>query len=501
MATRVMRTSPPSTRRRTLTPRILLLLLAGGALLALILAVAGQQKAGGMALLAHVSGMLAGYGVAAMLVLMARSPMIEHGVGADRLARWHSRTGPAIIVLAVVHAMAAVQAWAGDRHTSGFEAAGELLGWPGVLAATFGLALLVAVGLVSIRWIRRRLAYEHWHMVHLLAYLAAALPFTHQLAGPNLAGNRPAQIAWSLLYAYAFALVIRYRLLQPLHQLWRHRLRVEEIVPESGDVISIVMSGGHLDELRAEAGQFFRWRFLTRSTWLASYPFSLSAPPTNDRLRITIKALGLGTRLLHDLHPGTVVLAEGPYGALTGRRRRRPRVLLIAGGVGITPMRVLFETLDLPGEDLTLIYRAASEERLIFRAEARRDRRPQGSPGDLPDRTVGRAGQPAQRLHAPGDGWQIAGARHLPLRTAPDGSPDPAVPAAHGPQPKPAARGAIYLLDGDAPRRADRALPRLLRRRSQTKSASARSSSARRRAIRASGHPARALISSGVQLP
>ena len=361
----------PTVRRWTLTPRILLALLAIGGVLALILALAQSpdRAISGPALLAHVTGMLAGYGIAAMLVLMARSPMIEHGVGADRLARWHSRTGPAIIVLAVVHAMAAVQAWAGDRHTSGFEAAGELLGWPGVLAATFGLALLVAVGLVSIRWIRRRLAYEHWHLVHLLAYLAAALPFTHQLAGPNLAGNRPAQIAWSLLYAYAFALVIRYRLLQPLHQLWRHRLRVEEIVPESGDVVSIVMSGGHLDELRAEAGQFFRWRFLTRSTWLASYPFSLSAPPTNDRLRITIKALGLGTRLLHDLHPGTVVLAEGPYGALTGRRRRRPRVLLIAGGVGITPMRVLFETLDLPGEDLTLIYRAASEERLIFRAE------------------------------------------------------------------------------------------------------------------------------------
>jgi hypothetical protein len=119
------------------------------------------------------------------------------------------------------------------------------------------------VGLVSIRWIRRRLPYEHWHLLHLLAYLAAALSFTHQLAGPNLTGNRAVQIAWSLLYAYAFALVIRHRVLQPLHQLWRHRLRVEEIVPESGDVVSIVMSGAHLDELRAEAGQFFRWRFLT----------------------------------------------------------------------------------------------------------------------------------------------------------------------------------------------------------------------------------------------
>jgi len=32
-------------------------------------------------------------------------------------------------------------------------------------------------------------------------------------------------------------------------------------------------------------------------------------------------------------------------------------------------MRVLFETLDLPGEDLTLVYRAPSEEAVVFRKE------------------------------------------------------------------------------------------------------------------------------------
>jgi predicted ferric reductase len=359
------------TRRWTLTPRILLALLAGGALVALALALASplEPLVLDAVLLAHISGMLAGYGAAAMMVLMSRSPVIEHGVGSDRLARWHSRIGPAVIGLAVVHALAAVQAWAAVRGVGMVAATREMLGWPGLFGAALALTLLIVLGLGSLRWVRRQMPYEHWHLFHLLAYVAVALGFIHQLAGPNLAGNRAAQIGWSLLYAYAFALVIRYRLVQPLHQLWRHRLQVEEVVRESGDVVSIAVSGEHLDELQAEAGQFFRWRFLTRSTWFASYPFSLSAPPTNDRLRVTVKALGLGTRLLHDLHPGTVVLAEGPYGALTERRRRRPRVLLVAGGVGITPMRVLFETLDLPGEDLTLVYRAPSEEAVLFRKE------------------------------------------------------------------------------------------------------------------------------------
>jgi ferredoxin-NADP reductase len=55
------------------------------------------------------------------------------------------------------------------------------------------------------------------------------------------------------------------------------------------------------------------------------------------------------------------MIAEGPYGAVTSARRTRRNVLLIAGGVGITPMRALFETLPLgPGEDL--LFRAELDE-------------------------------------------------------------------------------------------------------------------------------------------
>jgi ferredoxin-NADP reductase len=55
---------------------------------------------------------------------------------------------------------------------------------------------------------------------------------------------------------------------------------------------------------------------------------------------------------------------------MTAARRNRHSVLLVAGGVGITPMRALFETLPLaPGQDLTLLYRARSAEHVLFRDE------------------------------------------------------------------------------------------------------------------------------------
>jgi predicted ferric reductase len=323
----------------------------------------------GASLVANVTGMAAGYAAAIMLILMSRSPWLERGVGTHRLVRWHARGGQLLIILAAIHAVAAIQAWAEAGSIDLVAATGEVLDIPGLTTAVIATVILVLVGGASLRVVRRRISYERWHLLHLVTYLAVALGFAHQLAGPDLAGRQWVQVAWSLLYTYAFVLVLRWRVLQPLFQLWRHRLRVEEVRQESPDVISVLMSGEHLDELRAEPGQFFRWRFLAGETWRSAYPFSLSAPPTQHRLRITVKACGEGTRRIAQIPIGTLVFAEGPYGALTNRRRRRPRVLLIAGGVGITPMRALFEVIDLPGKDITLVYRAASEQDLVLKHE------------------------------------------------------------------------------------------------------------------------------------
>ena len=101
---------------------------------------------------------------------------------------------------------------------------------------------------------RRKVSYETWHGIHLLTYLAIGLSFVHELAGPNLTGHIALQVLWSLLYAYAFAPVLRYRLLGPLMSLWLHRLRVHAVIPEANGVVSLVMRGRHITELGAQPG-------------------------------------------------------------------------------------------------------------------------------------------------------------------------------------------------------------------------------------------------------
>ncbi len=320
-------------------------------------------------IVAHLAGLLAGYGVTVMLAMMSRAPALERGIGADRLARWHSKGGRTIVLLVLVHAVAATLSWAPTRQINLLSALVDVLGVPGLLTATLGTVLLLGVGAASARAARRRVSYERWHALHLGTYVAVALSFSHQLAGPDIAGNRVVQVLWSLLYTGVFALVLRYRLLTPLLQLFRHRLQVVAVVPEATGVVSIVLRGRHVHEMDAQPGQFLRWRFLTPHTWASAHPFSLSAAPSGDFLRITVKALGAGSTRLHQLRSGTRVLAEGPYGAMTARRRTRAHVLLVAGGIGITPMRALFESIDCRGENLTLLYRASSPTDVVFGRE------------------------------------------------------------------------------------------------------------------------------------
>lgn len=138
------------------------------------IAVRGPQPLVMTAMIAHVTGMLAGSGVAVLIALMSRTPALENGVGADVLARWQGRGGRIVLALALIHGWAALSVWADSRGQPVGSAARDLLGLPWLIAATVGTALLVIVAAVSIRTARRRISHERWHNIHLLVYLAVA---------------------------------------------------------------------------------------------------------------------------------------------------------------------------------------------------------------------------------------------------------------------------------------------------------------------------------------
>jgi predicted ferric reductase len=318
----------------------------------------------------RVTGLVGTYLALVEVLLMSRLPWLDRLIGMDRLATWHRRNGQYCIWLLGAHALLTIWGYAGTDHTGLLHETALVLALPDVLAATLAFGSLVAVGVLSARAVRRRVGYQTWYTIHLVTYLAIAASFTHVLSDGDDFVNHPLnRILWIALYVVAVLLVLAHRVGAPLRAAWRHRLVVSRVEAEGPGVVSIYMTGRGLEALGAEPGQFLTWRFLTRRGWWQAHPFSLSAAPNGRDLRITVKASGDHTAELQRLTPGVRVVAEGPYGAFTARRRTRRRVLLVAGGIGITPLLPLFETLPAGPGDLTLLYRTSCPEDAILRDE------------------------------------------------------------------------------------------------------------------------------------
>ena len=326
-----------------------------------------DDLAGTLTSLGRVTGLLGAYLALVELLLLARVPVVD-GLGLDRVGTWHRWNGTSCLALIVAHTVLVTAGYAvADDVGVAREAADLLSDYSGVLLATVALGLLITVVVSSAVAVRRRLGYRTWHALHLLVYAAIALAFSHQLAtGQEFQRQPVARAYWWALYGATLAAILAFRLAIPVARSLRHRLRVERVVPEAPGVVSIEIGGRDLARLPARSGQFLYWRFLARGHWMEAHPFSLSAAPGGRRLRITVKELGDHTGRLASLRPGTRVIAEGPYGRLTSAARRKPRAVLIAGGVGIAPIRALLE--DMPGE-IAVIYRAGRDDELLFRDE------------------------------------------------------------------------------------------------------------------------------------
>ncbi len=314
----------------------------------------------------ELTGMVAGVLVCVQIMLIARLPWLERAIGLDRLVSWHRTLGTSVLLLTLTHVVLIV---IGGKETDQVTLWSEFwtttLPQPDVLTALIGTAVLVLAGVTSARTARRHLSYEAWYWLHTSTYVAVFLTFGHQIhAGAHFVDNPVNRALWSILYLGTAAAVVVWRLALPAAGVLRYRVRVESVVPEASGVTSVWLRGSHLEELNTRAGQFFTFRFLAWGHLATAHPYSVSALPRDDRLRITVGALGNHSSAVNDLRPGTPVIMQGPFGRFTSDRARGQKVLLIAGGVGIGPIRTLAHELSDQGRDVVVIHRGPSPDQL-----------------------------------------------------------------------------------------------------------------------------------------
>lgn len=335
---------------------------------ALVVRLSGGATAPMLQGLAIATGLVAFSLLTAQFGLVARIKSAARPFGSDALALFHRLLGSATLGFLVAHAVFLI--------ASGLPLDSLIPVWTDVSTSLGATALWLTVLLiaVSLRRKRLRLGYGLWQASHsLLAVLAVLAALGHVLEETSARQDRLLAI---VLIAYAvlfLALLLDYRVLRPLRLQRRPWVLVENRDEGASTRTLVLRPVGH-DGLVFEPGQF-AWLSTGSSAFgFDQHPLSLSGPsePATVPLEFSIKALGdWSSKIVPQLVPGATVFVDGPYGAFTPDRVPAQSFVLIAGGVGITPMRSILLTLRARGDNrpVLLIHAAHDPGRAIFRNE------------------------------------------------------------------------------------------------------------------------------------
>jgi predicted ferric reductase len=299
--------------------------------------------------------------------LVSRLAPVSRPFGSDALMQGHRGMGLAALVFVLLHPLLlAGVPWSAWNPLSG-----------SVVLQTGAVAFWATVLIVGTSvWRRRlRLSYEVWQITHLVLACLIAITATWHIVAAGFYSRTPA-VRWVLLgYVALFAaLLLRYRLVRPLVML-RHPWSVDANHDIGGSVRLLrVRPVGHTG-LRFEAGQF-GW-LVTGSNPVVSqqHPLSFASsavPAADGAVEFAIKHLGdWSGQVVPALAPGHRVWIDGPFGAFTPDVASQRGLVLIAGGIGIAPMRSVLLTLRDSGHQrpVWLFHAASNWSRVVFRDE------------------------------------------------------------------------------------------------------------------------------------
>jgi predicted ferric reductase len=326
--------------------------------------------------LGRLTGLLVQYAIVIQVLLIGRITFIEQAFGFDKMNRIHRLIGEWIIVFLVAHPVLLVIGSAtGNEVTLWSQFTSFLATWKDVFLAFIGASIFIYVASISYAIVRKKLRYEIWYFLHLLTYVAMVLVFFHELNTGDLTKTmdssfikQPYLIYWYVLNFSVFAFVIIYRFIKPLFNAARFDFRVAQVVLETKDTFSVYITGKNIVNFKYKSGQYANITFLQKGMWF-THPFSFSAEHNDTYIRFTMKALGDYTKRLGELKPGTRVILDGPLGLFIEELSQNEKLLFIAGGIGITPIRSMIGDIMRHNKNIIMIYAVRTIEDIAFRKE------------------------------------------------------------------------------------------------------------------------------------
>ena len=238
--------------------------------------------------------------------------------------------------------------------------------------AAVSIYSLIALVVMALWRTKLKINYEVWHLTHIaLALVAVAAGLLHMIGWGFYLDDPWKRSLWIGLTVFWIGLLLYVRIVKPLFML-RRPYHVSEVRKERGDTVTLVMQPDGHAGFRFRPGQF-GWMTLWGSPFkITGHPFSFSssAEAVDGRVEMTIRNLGDFTSAVDKVPVGQRVYIDGPYGAFTIGNPADMHVL-IAGGVGITPMTSMIRTLADRGDPrpVILLYGSKDWESITFREE------------------------------------------------------------------------------------------------------------------------------------
>ncbi len=238
--------------------------------------------------------------------------------------------------------------------------------------AIVSIVALIALVVAALWRVRLKIGYEAWHLSHvILAVVAIAAGIAHMVGSGVYLVDPWKRALWIGLTVFWIGLLLYVRTVKPLFML-RRPYRVAEVRRERGDTSTLVMRPDGHPGFRFTPGQF-GWLTLWGSPFkITGHPFSFSssAEAADGRVEMTIRNLGDFTSAIPRVSEGQRVYLDGPYGAFTVGNPTDMHVL-IAGGIGVTPMMSMIRTLADRGDrrPVILLYGSRDWDSITFREE------------------------------------------------------------------------------------------------------------------------------------
>jgi predicted ferric reductase len=304
--------------------------------------------------------------------LISRVKAVALAFGEDALQLFHNAMGMVALLLLIAHPILLIH-WGYPANCW----LNPFAGCANAATRTAALSLYVLILLVLLSLFRKRLGikYEAWYVTHgLFALFVVIASMYHIFVIGRYTTTAAMEAVWALYAVIVVGLILWYKIWTPIRN-WSKKWEVVENREERGDSRTLVLKPVGHDGFDFEPGQFSWLKTGSTPFGLGQHPISMSSAgdvPPGGEVRFTIKNLGdWSGEEVPAIKPGDTMWLDGPHGVFSSDREQGMGYVLIGGGVGITPLYSMCQTLA-EREDVRpvlLFYGAQDWETATFRDE------------------------------------------------------------------------------------------------------------------------------------